>query len=583
MKFKVSYNFFEAIKRKLEFNFIEEVSHYTYILDEQYIHIELINKNINYNQIILKDDKNNVIEKKDYINKKIKIEDIIYLFKSIQEKISRGNLKYIDYYSKKIYEYIDYQNDKFYIFEYTYDGFSEYEIEISNENQIIIQIFELIEENNLYKTILSNEEILLIANGIKSQQELVKKRIKKLEKEINLKNMKPILVSSKHNNFNQIINVENSLKEEKENLMEKLKKRNYFYQFNEYIKQEKLKSEYNINFFITKEKNEMIKNIYNDINYMYNLKLINHPEVLTSNKDYTIYNILDDIYIGKYTFSGIINKYQTYIYYCKSKKEFNIFVDQQINLVDAINRTIRTFFSLYIHKLNGIAIHASSVIHNNKAVLIIGEKYSGKTTNMLAALSINNCWDFQSNDLVHLVNENSQIITYGSDKSIGIRFSSFRILNDLHKKINKAIVNGNKLAISKEYGCKFTNKINLSLTHLKDANIFLTPKELTELLNKEIVIKSNLAIIIIPSYNDGQKEDFILEELDSNYLESVLEKNMILKYNTNQPFWDNLLPHIDNKHLCKTIASQVKGYKVTTNSTNIDKLWKYISKLEILN
>ena len=347
-------------------------------------------------------------------------------------------------------------------------------------------------------------------------------------------------------------------------------------------------------FFI---KNDMIRFklwcLLQNMEYVNRFKIINHPIIITRGEDHIFFDVDNKYIIGSTTYYGPIDNESVYYIYDRNCDLWYQFISENNEkMVQAAPRMIRMLTPYYVEKKEGFNFHAASVVwKDEKSVLIMGDKYQGKTTNMFCALSTLDEMNYQSNDYVSVITTDKGVITYGSPIPIGIRIGTILLNSSFKQKIMNYQFMKDLRSMKNGYGyqCLFleengNNQIN---NYFGEFAISFTPREFVTLINKEIKECAVLFALIQPVF-DNSISSFQIIEMDNEMKFEMLMRNQHNYYNAIEPFWNKVLNYYENinraemSNKLEVISKNVPGYIIKSNKDNIISAWAYFEK-EYLN
>lgn len=159
-------------------------------------------------------------------------------------------------------------------------------------------------------------------------------------------------------------------------------------------------------------------------------------------------------------------------------------------------------------------LHASAVDYHGRAVIVVGDKFSGKTTSMLCLLESHR-YGFLTNDKI-LFDPHENTL-YGLPFSIGVRGGTLEHFPEFSARIQARQQSLKHYQIHSVFE-NVTQKLE---------KFFLMPAELSSLENVRLCVRSKLELILCPCYNPDVTEICVVK-LQGEPRESTL-KNCILK------------------------------------------------------
>lgn len=235
------------------------------------------------------------------------------------------------------------------------------------------------------------------------------------------------------------------------------------------------------------------------------------------------------------------------------------------------NLTIQYFVSNLFNRLLEIygytAIHSSCVEKSGKGIAFIGDRLSGKTTCMLNLLHCG--FNFISNDCsaIKYLDEKQYIDIFGIANDIFIRMSQPFCTQPENEKY---------LKIAEEQNVRCDQAIEL-----ENNRIVMTPFELVQMNNVQILPSTNLRLIIIPRYNPKiKKAKFTM--FDSKSCNSLFRSQAIsLVHDTTAFLKDVMILGEEKNSLDRNIAylTKVPCYLCEQNENTMQS---FVDKINLL-
>ena len=174
-------------------------------------------------------------------------------------------------------------------------------------------------------------------------------------------------------------------------------------------------------------------------------------------------------------------------------------------LIDLINR--------FFESKKGIFLHSSAIVSNDNSIIFIGDKGSGKTTNMLYMLN-NYKFAYSSNERTGLKLDNDVIISYGNPSRINIRANTLKFNESLRNNIGRCIdIN------------KYNFLSNCDLPRDCSERLVVSFNELSASLGIDIVPISKLKVLLNLIYTPNITFDF--EEISYSKIRTDIMKSEI--------------------------------------------------------
>ena len=226
------------------------------------------------------------------------------------------------------------------------------------------------------------------------------------------------------------------------------------------------------------------------------------------------------------------------------------------------NLTIQYFVSNLFNRLLELygytAIHSSCVEKHGKGIAFIGERLSGKTTCMLTLLHYG--FNFISNDsaAIKYIDKEKYIDIFGITQNIFIRMSQ-------DKKY---------LKVAKEQNVRCDQCVQL-----EDNRIVMTPFELAQINNVQILPSTKLRLILIPCYNPEIRETkfTLLDQKSCNIL--FKSQTISLVHNTTTFLRDITISSPEKTNIERNIAylTKVPCYLCEQNENTMESFVKKIN------
>lgn len=294
-----------------------------------------------------------------------------------------------------------------------------------------------------------------------------------------------------------------------------------------------------------------IQAVFNTVQYFYQLRTVNKAKVVSEGNGYIFFEINNYIF-GFQKYYNFLDSPLTYYLINRTNREIFVFALNNSN-----RQVLRLGQSLLANEaanLGGMNLHAAAVVYNNKAILLTGDKESGKTTNLLFGLKHNKDFKIMSNDIIHLFNKNNETYALGSPRKVTIRPATIGLFDELLTlKYNEYDSVGN------------ANSNNIQL--VKSIN------EISEMFGNDVQYCAPLGLIVFIKYEKDLKE-IVIEEITYNEAINILNKQEHTFYNGREKFWDDIL----SRKSCPdfSIIRNVCFIKVNVSKANIHKTWDRI-------
>ncbi len=171
-------------------------------------------------------------------------------------------------------------------------------------------------------------------------------------------------------------------------------------------------------------------------------------------------------------------------------------------------------------ELGGICMHAAAVDINGRAVLLLGEKYSGKTT-ILCEMLCKGSVRFISNDRA-IVMPNGMV--RGLPVSVNIRAATMQLYKPLSQMAECGVANQHRIGLSYSL-----DDVSLSVTKFVEA------------FGVEICAERKISLIVIIK-RDELVDDLVVKSGTFLNMGHLITQNKLDEFDYSQPFW----PHNDS-------------------------------------
>lgn len=292
---------------------------------------------------------------------------------------------------------------------------------------------------------------------------------------------------------------------------------------------------------------------FNTIQHLFQLRMVNKAAIVSEGNGHVFFSTREKDYIIGY------QKYYNYAdspltYYVLDGPTKSIYIFAVKSWERQVLRTAQALIAYSNILCGGFNLHASAVVVNNKAILLLGDKEAGKTTNMLFGIQSNPKMKIMSNDIVHLHFMQGTTFAIGSCRKATIRPKTVLLFPELICCI------GDKYS---SVGNPSSNNMQLvtSITHL--AKVFNT--------TTQFFAPVKLFVVIEYSNND------IPVSIDWDYQidwPSFINRHVQRYYDAKQKFWNDIFPCklSDNYKYLKNI----KVLRAVVNEKNIKKTWNLL-------
>ncbi|CAH0417530.1 hypothetical protein WFA24289_01872 [Periweissella fabaria] len=222
---------------------------------------------------------------------------------------------------------------------------------------------------------------------------------------------------------------------------------------------------------------------------------------------------------------------QTSLFYRQGKLQIEL-QDGKFETVYQLYQVIRSIYVELLLKYS-VEFHGAAIQINNKGVLILGEKFAGKTTMMLKLLQMSQQNDvnryFISNDDIYI--DDNQV-AWGNSRSVSIRQITFDNL-----KLNKPVT-------------QYIHKPQTRDEYWKNKYRFL-PSEIVNEFSAKLHNRMKINIVVILKYGSARTLKLVFDE-----------KQSILHHVTQD--------YVGNKtRVIKRLVNDAKIIEITTNQKNI--------------
>ena len=173
------------------------------------------------------------------------------------------------------------------------------------------------------------------------------------------------------------------------------------------------------------------------------------------------------------------------------KKEIITFYEElNDNVVQFTGEIIVSLFCMRLEENNYSFLHSACVEKNGKAIAIIGDRGSGKTTILNALLQQN--FNFICNSHLGITNNGKGIVVDGTPTRMGVRIST------LEKILRPEIKN--KIMLNTEFKARFGDCTNVDLKRYSTKKFNIKLNEIKDIYNVHLIKRSELKLIVVPIY-----------------------------------------------------------------------------------
>jgi hypothetical protein len=246
-------------------------------------------------------------------------------------------------------------------------------------------------------------------------------------------------------------------------------------------------------------------------------------------------DVLDYDMLGKVIDEGekrIIFSFETRSIMLLNKISMEIYVigfDFRDLFIDTY-KCLRRYFTWKSYNESWCLLHASGVVNNNKGIIFVGDKGSGKTTFAAYFMSLNNRQGFIGNDRIWIVHDRNKcssdspnIAAWPTVMPIGI--GTLRSLIEYHQHINPDLhFHGNGIAMLL-HNYKLIEKDAFANVDNKKNKQPLTPQEISWLFQVNLIAESKLNYLIFPTISENV--EFFISEIGVEEAETLLRKNIL--------------------------------------------------------
>ena len=248
----------------------------------------------------------------------------------------------------------------------------------------------------------------------------------------------------------------------------------------------------------------------------------------------------------------------------KVKKEIIAFyINLNDNVIQFIEEIIISIFGMFLTNQKYFFLHAACVEEQGKAIAIIGDRSSGKTT--LLNILLQNKFNYVCNSHLGIKNSGEKIQVIGAPTRMGMRVET------IEKSTNLDI--RDKIFLNTEFRKRFGEKAenNLKLYRTKKFNIKLN--EIKKIYDVKLVNSATLKLVVVPMYIE-QLEHIKVEKVEGNQKKEILLRNKREGvYDTTK--YMNILDISKTRELPEHIGP-IKLYKVYQNEKCIEELIEFI-------
>ena len=247
---------------------------------------------------------------------------------------------------------------------------------------------------------------------------------------------------------------------------------------------------------------------------------------------------------------------ELYIFVEKNNKNEIIFIKRL--LIDLINR--------FFEKKQGIFLHSSSIVDSNNSIVFIGDKGSGKTTNMLYMLDKGSI-SYSSNERTGIIYNNGILLTYGNPARINIRANSLKFNDSLRNKLIGTFDMERYLEYS-----------NMDLPVNCEERLVVSFEDISSKLNVPIVPIAPLNSICNLKYD--KNIDFMMEKVDYESMKKDIEKSIITGVFPKRQKLNDLFATENTNYDTLLKNNKVNYYNIYQNNTsdNSEKIIKVLRR-----
>lgn len=294
---------------------------------------------------------------------------------------------------------------------------------------------------------------------------------------------------------------------------------------------------------------------FNTIQYLYQQRTVNKAKIVSEGNGHVFFSTSDN---------NFVIGYQKYYNYADSPLTFYVFDNRDEKIyIFAIEKTnhqvLRAAQALVAYSnilSGGYNLHASAVVVNDKAVILLGEKGAGKTTNMIFGIQSNPEMKIMSNDLVHLFCKQGDVFAIGSCRKVTIRPATVSFFTELQGCI----------------GDEYSSIGNPSSNHIQ---IVTTITQLAKAFHTTTQPLAPVRLLVVLEYSCEQ----ISVSIDWDYQVDwpvFIKKHLQHYYDGKQTFWNDIYPY--QKSGNHQLIKNVKVVRAVVSEKNIKKTWE-----ELLN
>ena len=253
---------------------------------------------------------------------------------------------------------------------------------------------------------------------------------------------------------------------------------------------------------------------------------------------------------------SFFNNNELLIYIDRDNPEEIIFIKRL--LIDLTNR-------LFEQK-NGTFLHSSSIVESNNSIVFIGDKGTGKTTNMLNIIEKNKL-GYSSNERTGIIHFNNEVMTYGNPARINIRPNTLKCNESLRKKLLECIDVSKYLEYS---------KLNLPMNC--EERLVVTFDDISKKLDVDIVPFASLYSICNLIYNPNI--DFKMEKVDYINMKDAIIRASIDGVFPQRQILNEILPIEKISYDDLLNSEQINYYNIYQNNTidNSDSIIKVLRR-----
>ena len=291
---------------------------------------------------------------------------------------------------------------------------------------------------------------------------------------------------------------------------------------------------------------------------------------------------IDFLYFNEfYYISYLFNDYNGSIsFYLVNTLDKEILIVSNVDNNDYYIAPMRAIRAIYLLKIAeiGFFLHAGSFNYNNYGSIIIGERFSGKTTCILNSLSYKEC-GFISNDKIFIYRSENSYKILGLPISIGIRIGAITNVERIHDVLMSDIFN-----FDSDITLEDISKTSGTLCR-SDKKITMSPNELCNAFQCRWDQDCYVKVFFYPVYDKHAETAVCFEVTDHDKKHKYLQEQYIDYITPEQVIFEPVL-NIDKSKMshnfncfCNDSFDSYPFYTIYNNKNTMSESYKIIKSM----